>query len=95
MPSANVAVGDLDDVERAAAGGCDLLVANSHASDAAARLNVPLFRAGFPIYDRLGAAQRVSVGYRGTRELIFEIGNLLMERQQEHALLGGRRRKNR
>ena len=91
VPSANVAVGDLDDLERSAASGCDLLVANSHASDAAARLNVPLFRAGFPIYDRLGAAQRVSVGYRGTRELIFEIGNLLMERQQEHALSGGRR----
>lgn len=91
IPSANVTVGDLDDLEQAAASGCDLLVANSHAGDAAARLNVPLFRAGFPIYDRLGAAQRVQVGYRGTRELIFEIGNLLMERQEEHALPGDRR----
>ena len=26
------------------------------------------------MFDRLGAAHRVSVGYRGTRDLIFEIG---------------------
>jgi nitrogenase molybdenum-iron protein NifN len=32
------------------------------------------------MFDRLGAAHRVSLGYRGARELIFEIGNRLMER---------------
>jgi nitrogenase molybdenum-iron cofactor biosynthesis protein NifN len=84
IPAKSVTVGDLDDLEQEMRHGCDLVIANSHAGDAAARINAPLFRTGFPIYDRLGAAQRVSVGYRGTRDLIFEIGNLLMERQEEH-----------
>ncbi len=78
-----VTVGDLDDLERAAA-GADLLVSHSHGRQAAARLGVPLFHAGFPQFDRLGAAHRRSVGYRGTRDLIFEIGNILME-QDDHA----------
>jgi nitrogenase molybdenum-iron protein NifN len=36
-----------------------------------------LFRIGIPVFDRLGAGQQVSVGYRGARNLIFEVGNLL------------------
>ncbi|MGZ8409170.1 MAG: nitrogenase iron-molybdenum cofactor biosynthesis protein NifN [Hyphomicrobium sp.] len=84
ISAGSVIVGDLDDLEREMRRDCDLVVANSHASAAAARLNVPLFRAGFPVCDRIGAAQRVSVGYRGTRDLIFELSNLLMERQEEH-----------
>ena len=44
------------------------------------RLGIPLFRYGLPIFDRLGAAHRLSVGYRGTRDLIFEIGNMFMAR---------------
>lgn len=80
LPAAHAAVGDLDDLERAAV-GCDLLIGPSHVAEAAARLGIPLYRAGFPVTDRLGAAQQVSVGYRGTRELIFAIGNRLMERE--------------
>jgi nitrogenase molybdenum-iron protein NifN len=30
------------------------------------------------MFDRLGAAHQVSVGYRGTRDLIFSIGNLFI-----------------
>lgn len=73
-----VVVGDLDDLEQAAA-GCDLLIANSHAREAAVRLGVPLYRVGFPVFDRLGVPQRVAVGYRGTRRLIFDIANALLE----------------
>jgi nitrogenase molybdenum-iron protein NifN len=32
---------------------------------------------------RLGAAHEVSVGYRGTRNLIFAIGNMFIERAPE------------
>jgi nitrogenase molybdenum-iron protein NifN len=78
VPAEQVLIGDLEDLERAAA-DCDLLVTHSHGRQAAARLNKPLFRYGFPIFDRIGNAQRVSVGYRGTRDLIFEIGNLLID----------------
>jgi nitrogenase molybdenum-iron protein NifN len=38
-----------------------------------------LFRAGFPVFDRLGAPHQVSAGYRGTRDLITQLGNILME----------------
>ena len=41
---------------------------------------VPLWAAHF---DRLGAAHRLSVGYRGTRSLIFEIGNMFMAQGHE------------
>lgn len=90
IPAEAVIVGDLEDLERSAeAEGCDLIVANSHARQAAERLGVPLLRAGFPVYDRLGAAQRVTVGYQGTRNLIFELGNLLMDHADaEHAQQG-------
>ncbi|MBY0431316.1 MAG: nitrogenase iron-molybdenum cofactor biosynthesis protein NifN, partial [Rhodospirillales bacterium] len=73
LPADEVVIGDLDDWERGAA-DCDLLIAHAHGRQAAERLHLPLFRAGFPLFDRLGAAHRVSVGYRGTRDLIFEIG---------------------
>lgn len=74
-----VLIGDLEDLEARAA-SCDLLVTHSHGRQAAERLGIPLHRAGIPMFDRLGAAHRVSLGYRGARELIFEIGNRLMER---------------
>lgn len=86
LPADKCLAGDLDDLEQGVveAGGCDLIVANSHAQPLATRLNVPLYRAGFPVYDRLGVAQRAIVGYRGARELIFEIANQLIERTETH-----------
>lgn len=74
-----VVIGDLEDLENRSA-GCDLLVTHSHGRQAAERLGVPLYRMGIPQFDRLGAAHQVSVGYRGTRDLVFEIGNILMNR---------------
>jgi nitrogenase molybdenum-iron protein NifN len=75
-------VGDLDDLEQGA-GGCDLLVTHAQGAAMAERTGIPLFRAGFPLFDRLGAAHRVSVGYRGSRDLIFELGNLFLENRVE------------
>ena len=83
-PCDRVVVGDLDDLERQAAlGECDLIVANAHAEAAAATMRAPLYRMGFPVFDRLGAGHRVSVGYRGTRELLFDIGNLFIDQDTE------------
>jgi nitrogenase molybdenum-iron protein NifN len=81
LPIDRVIVGDFEDVEEriADAGGCDLLIANANGRQVAERCGIPLFRAGFPVFDRLGAAHQVSVGYRGTRDLIFRLGNLLIE----------------
>lgn len=83
MPVEQVTIGDLEDLERAAI-DCDLLVTHSHGRQAAARLNKPFYRIGFPMFDRIGNAHRVSVGYRGTRNLIFEIGNLLIDHLPHH-----------
>lgn len=77
-----VLIGDLEDLEDRAV-GCELLITHSHGRQAAERLAVPFHRMGLPMFDRLGAAHRVMVGYRGTRDLIFEIGNLLMAHGHE------------
>jgi nitrogenase molybdenum-iron protein NifN len=75
----DVLIGDLEDLENlAAAQGCDLLITHSHGRQAAERLNIPFHRAGFPMFDRVGAGHQLSVGYRGTRDLIFTIANLLI-----------------
>ena len=54
------------------------MVSHSHGRQAAERLAVPFYRVGLPIFDRLGAAHQLSVGYRGTRDLIFTVGNLFI-----------------
>lgn len=77
LPAEEVLIGDLEDLETLAkARGCDLLLTHSHGRQAAARLNIPFHRIGIPMFDRIGAAHRLSVGYRGTRELIFTLANL-------------------
>jgi len=79
LPFAEVGIGDLEDLEaRAASWGAQLLIANSHAVESARRLGIPLLRAGFPQYDRVGAAARVWVGYRGSRQALFDIANLML-----------------
>jgi nitrogenase molybdenum-iron protein NifN len=81
-----VLIGDLEDLEELAkAKGCDLLIAHSHGRQAAARLKIPFYRAGFPMFDRLGAGHQLSVGYRGTRDLVFDIANLVIaDREDNH-----------
>ena len=86
MPAETVLIGDLEDLETLAkAEGCDLLITHSHGRQAAERLKIPFHRAGFPMFDRLGAGHQLSVGYRGTRDLIFNISNLIIaDREQNH-----------
>ncbi|NYZ13230.1 nitrogenase iron-molybdenum cofactor biosynthesis protein NifN [Azospirillum sp. RWY-5-1] len=78
-----VLVGDHSDVE-ALASGADLIVSNSHGRQGAARLGVPLHRMGLPMFDRLGAGLTVNVGYRGTRETLFAIGNRFLAAEMDH-----------
>ena len=76
LPCNNVFVGDLEDLEEAAK-GADLIVANSNGRQAAAKLKIGAhLRAGLPVFDRLGAHQKMWVGYRGTLNLVFETANL-------------------
>ncbi len=83
LPSANVFVGDLEDLETDAV-GADLIVANSNGRQAAAKLKIGAhLRAGVPVFDRLGAHQKVWVGYRGTLNLVFEAANLFQANAKE------------
>lgn len=83
VPAEQVILGDLEDLERAAA-DCDLLMTHSHGRQAAERLGKPLFRLGFPTFDRIGNAHVRHVGYRGTMNFIFEVANLLMAHIPHH-----------
>ncbi|WP_425457220.1 nitrogenase iron-molybdenum cofactor biosynthesis protein NifN [Blastochloris sulfoviridis] len=76
VPAADVVVGDLDDFETRAE-GCDLLVTHSHGRQASERLGIPLMHIGFPIFDRLGAQHRHTALYEGTRDLVFEVANIV------------------
>jgi nitrogenase molybdenum-iron protein NifN len=82
LPTDDVLIGDLEDLEQRAR-GCDLMITHSHGRQAAERLSIPFHRAGLPLFDRLGAGQRVTAGYRGTREFLFEIGNLFLAHPHE------------
>mgnify|MGYP000190443352 CR=1 FL=1 len=37
-----------------------------------------LLRAGFPQYDTLGGYQKTWIGYRGTRQTLFDLANIML-----------------
>lgn len=83
LPSPNVFVGDLEDLESAAL-GADLLVANSNGRQAAAKLGIKShLRTGLPVFDRLGAHQKMWIGYQGTMNLIFELATIFQANAKE------------
>lgn len=84
LPLDTVCIGDLEDFAQLAE-GADLCISNSNARSLSQTLNIPLYRMGFPIFDRLGNGRRCTVGYDGTTQLLFDIGNLFMEADEHHA----------
>ena len=84
LPIQAVTIGDLEDMERACVGSpVRLVISNSHAAPSAERLGVPLLRAGFPQYDWVGGYARSWVGYRGTRQALFDFANLIQGQHHE------------
>jgi len=78
LAARTVMVGDLEDLERQArARQAHLIVTNSHGVDIAARMGCGLLRAGYPLSDLAGAQARQWIGYRGTRQLLFDLVNAL------------------
>jgi nitrogenase molybdenum-iron protein NifN len=76
---AQVKIGDLEDLEALAQRhDAEVLIANSHGVESAKRLGIPLLRAGFPQYDTLGGYQKTWVGYRGTRQTLFDLANIML-----------------
>jgi nitrogenase molybdenum-iron protein NifN len=78
LPFDSVTIGDLEDLEDLAPGS-DLIITNSQGKSLANRLHIPLYRIGYPIYDRLGNGSRCLVGYRGTMQLLFDLGNIFID----------------
>ena len=84
LPIEKVIIGDLEDMEKQAKlADAQLVIANSHAAETASRLGIPLMRAGFPQYDHVGGYARTWVGYRGTRQALFDISNLMLSQHHE------------
>jgi len=87
IPTTQVKIGDLEDLERLAyEQKAQLLIGNSHAVDTAKRLAIPILRAGFPQYDYVGGYQRLWIGYQGTRNLLFDLANLLLNHHANHEI---------
>jgi nitrogenase molybdenum-iron cofactor biosynthesis protein NifN len=84
VPVDTVTIGDLEDFEQKAVGS-DLLITNSNGAKISQKLHIPLYRMGFPIFDRLGNGSRCTIGYWGTMQLLFDIGNLFLEHEEENA----------
>jgi len=83
----SVKLGDLEELEKMAkTHQAEIIISNSHAVESAERLGIPLLRAGFPQYDLLGGYQKVWVGYQGTRQILFDLANMLLtlERGEIH-----------
>ncbi|ARV60578.1 nitrogenase iron-molybdenum cofactor biosynthesis protein NifN [Nostocales cyanobacterium HT-58-2] len=81
LPISSVTIGDLEDFEQLALGS-DLLIGNSHIVPVANRLGIPLYRQGFPIFDRVGNGLFTKVGYRGTMQVLFDIGNIFLQAEE-------------
>ena len=75
----SVKIGDLEDLElMAREKNAEVLITNTHGVESANRLGIPLLRAGFPQYDTLGGYQKTWIGYRGTRQTLFDLANIML-----------------
>ncbi len=74
-----IKIGDLEDLELMGRDAhCEVLIGNSHCARTAQSLGVPLLRAGFPQFDILGGFRRTWMGYEGTRDALFDLGNAML-----------------
>lgn len=85
IPVPQIKIGDLEDLELIGRENkAQLLIGNSHATDTAERLSVPILRTGFPLYDIIGGYQKTWIGYRGSRQTLFDLANLVINFAHEH-----------
>lgn len=79
IPVDAVQIGDLEDLEMTArTRRTEIVIGNSHAVASAKRLAVPILRAGFPLYDSIGGYQKTWIGYKGSRQTLFDLANLAL-----------------
>lgn len=76
----SVRIGDLEDLEQLArANGAEVLICNSHGVHTAARLGLPILRAGFPQFDLVGGHARCWSGYQGSRQTLYDLANIMLK----------------
>ncbi len=63
----------------------DLIIGNTYCKYIARDEDIPFFRFGFPILDRIGHSYFPTVGYRGGMRLLEKILDALMDRQDRDA----------
>ncbi|MDR1625662.1 MAG: nitrogenase molybdenum-iron protein subunit beta [Spirochaetia bacterium] len=63
----------------------DLMFGNTYCKYIARDMDIPLIRAGFPIYDRVGHSYFPITGYRGGLHLLVKMLDALMDRQDRDA----------
>ncbi len=84
IPVTSIKIGDLEDMEKLAiTSKAQLVIGNSHAVISAERLNVPILRAGFPLYDVIGGYAKTWIGYAGSRQTLFDLANLVINHAHE------------
>jgi nitrogenase molybdenum-iron protein NifN len=84
IPVENIKIGDLEDMEKfALESKAQLVIGNSHAVISAERLNIPILRAGFPLYDVIGGYAKTWIGYAGSRQTLFDLANLVINHAHE------------
>lgn len=83
VPAERVQIGDFEDLENLAGpAGAELVIGNTHAAATAERLGAALLRAGMPQHDRVGACCRTWVGYRGSRQALFDLANEVLHHHE-------------
>jgi nitrogenase molybdenum-iron protein beta chain len=81
-----LAGGDLYDMHREIKeAGADILIGNSYGASMAKEENIPLFRVGFPIFDRLGAQRVFTLGYNGGINFVDKLTNTMLDYYYDEA----------
>jgi nitrogenase molybdenum-iron protein NifN len=84
IPVTSIKIGDLEDMEKLGIDSkAQLIIGNSHAAHTAERLNLPILRAGFPLYDVIGGYAKTWIGYAGSRQTLFDLANLVINHAHE------------
>ncbi|MBF0422264.1 MAG: nitrogenase iron-molybdenum cofactor biosynthesis protein NifN [Magnetococcales bacterium] len=78
-----IKIGDLEDMEdliTAPNGRQELhaLIGNSHVAEMARRLDLPILRCGYPLFDWVGGHARAWIGYEGTRQAYYDLANAII-----------------
>ncbi len=82
-----IKIGDLEDLEqRAKERDAQLIIGNSHCVATAERLKLPMLHYGLPQYDLVGGFARTWIGYRGSRQALFDLANLMLKHHAGHEI---------